>query len=62
MRHHKELEEYAPHPPAHSLFVVHGVKHVDKLVEIVGRLHDSSKESDESNIIALGEELWSEPV
>ena len=42
--------------------MINSVKHVDKLVEIVCRLHDGSKEGYQGNIVALGEELWSESL
>jgi len=33
-------EENAPHPPTHPLLLINRVEFVDKLIEVVGRLHD----------------------
>ena len=55
-------EEYSSHSSTRALLSVDCVEAVDKLVEVVGRLHDGAQESDESHIVALGEELGSESV
>ena len=52
-------EEYSSHSSTRALLSVHCVEAVDKLVEVVGRLHDGAQESDESHIVALGKELGS---
>ena len=46
-------EKYSPHSSSHPLLLVYRVELVNKLVEVVGRLHDRAKQGHESHVVAL---------
>ena len=52
-------EKYSPHSSSHPLLLVHRVELVNKLVEVVGGLHDRTEQGHQRHIVALCVELWS---
>ena len=52
-------EKYSPHSSSHPLLLVYRVELVNKLVEVVGGLHDRTKQGHQRHIVALCVELWS---